>query len=58
MKFDDVEVGMVVCDRWWFWRVGAVTYKGKTIVKVTWQSNAEPQTYDRAHCQFLQEVKR
>lgn len=60
MKLADVKKEMKVADSGWPWRVGIVLWVKKTRCRVRWMTGDlfewdREWTYDRAHCQFLQE---
>jgi len=52
MKFEELEVGQKVADRWFpQWGIGKVTILLKTRVVVAFPNM--DQTYDKGHVQFL-----
>lgn len=57
MAMKKFKAGMKVYDCWWPWRVGQVTWVGKTRLRVAFSPYTADTVYDKAHYQFLEIVK-
>lgn len=47
-----LRVKQQIYDSWWPWKLGVITWVGKTRIKIRWGDGSES-TYDRPHFKFL-----